>query len=78
MVAAEFDGIKSGYDTNRGGTEDLPGIGTAAFSPKDVGQNEVVVEAGDTVFAVAVPALSADTVSPEVKAIAAAVASELA
>ncbi|MET3961740.1 hypothetical protein ABIE44_001674 [Marmoricola sp. OAE513] len=76
--AAEFDGIKSGYATNRGGTEDVPGVGNRAFSPVDVGQNEVVAEAGGTVFAVSTLALSADEIDPEAKAVAAAIATDLA
>ncbi|MCZ4499691.1 MAG: hypothetical protein JWQ74_2244 [Marmoricola sp.] len=74
--AADFDSLKSGYADNRGPLQELPGIGESAFSPGDAGQNEVVVKAGGTVFAVSVVALS-KKVDPRVKALASAIADEL-
>jgi hypothetical protein len=48
----EYDGIKGGYEDNRGPLTDVPGIGDDAFNPGDVGASEIVVHAGDVVFAV--------------------------
>jgi hypothetical protein len=76
-TAAEFEGIESGYQANRGPLETIPDIGADAFSPGDVGQNEIVVRAGDTVFAVGVNAVSATTINPEVKELAARIATAL-
>jgi len=76
-TAAELAGIRAGYETNRDGTETLSGIGNSAFSPRDVGRNEVVVEADGTIFAVAVPAISAQSIDPTVERIAKAVATNL-
>ena len=76
-TAAELGGIKSGYEANRGPLSDLAGIGDAAFSPGDVGENEVVAQAGDTVFAVGISAIDAQHVTPEVKELARRVADDL-
>jgi hypothetical protein len=76
-TAAEFDGIKSGYAANRGTLSDIAGVGDHAFSPGDVGANEIVALKGDTVFAVSVGAISADSVTPEVKTLAGLIANDL-
>lgn len=76
-TAAELGGIKSGYQANRGPLSDLAGIGDAAFSPGDVGENEVVAQAGDTVFAIGISAIDAKHVTPEVKELARRVADDL-
>jgi hypothetical protein len=76
-TAAEFDGIRSGYETNRGPLEEIAAIGEHAFSPGDVGQNEVVVQAGGIVFAVGINAVSAGDVAPEVKELAGLIAQDL-
>jgi len=49
-----WDGIKGGYEDNRGGVTDVAGIGEGAYHPNDVGPYEIVVQSGDVVFAVAV------------------------
>jgi hypothetical protein len=53
-TAADWDGIRDGYDDNRGGTTDVAGVGDRSFQPGDVGPYELVVQSGDTVFSVAV------------------------
>jgi hypothetical protein len=73
-TAAEHEGIKGGYESNRGGVTPVEGIGEDAYSPVDFAENEIVVLAGDTVFAVSV--FSAEPV-PEVKELAAAIADGL-
>lgn len=50
--AAQFDGVRSGYEDNRGGTTDVAGVGEEAFFPGDVGPVTVVVKASGQVFAV--------------------------
>jgi len=76
-TSAEADGIRAGYESNRGPLEDLAGIGEEAYSPGDVGQNEVVAVSGDTVFAVGVNALSPTPVAPGVKRLAKLIADDL-
>lgn len=48
-----WDGIKSGYEENRGGVTSV-NVGDEAYQPNDVGPYELVVRSGDVVFAVAV------------------------
>lgn len=50
--AAQFDGVRSGYEDNRGGTTDVTGVGDEAFYPGDVGPVTLVVKAAGQVFAV--------------------------
>lgn len=50
--ASQFDGVRSGYEDNRGGTTDVGGVGDEAFYPGDVGPVTLVVRAGGQVFAV--------------------------
>jgi hypothetical protein len=76
-TAAELGGIKSGYQANRGPLSDLSGIGDDAFSPGDVGANEVVAQAGDTVFAIGISAVDAKEITPEVTELARRVADDL-
>jgi len=52
--SSQWDGVKSGYEENRGGVTEVPGIGEEAFHPNDVGPYEIVVRSGDVIFAVAV------------------------
>lgn len=52
--SSEWDGVKSGYEDNRGGTTEVPGLGEEAYQPNDVGPYEIVVRSGDVIFAVAV------------------------
>ncbi len=50
--ASEWDGIRAGYEENRGPLTNVPGVGDEAFYPGDVGAYEIVVLSGDVVFAV--------------------------
>lgn len=50
--AEQFEGVRSGYEDNRGGTTDVTGVGDEAFYPGDVGPVTLVVKAGSQVFAV--------------------------
>jgi hypothetical protein len=50
----QWDGIREGYEDNRGGVTEVPGLGDSAYQPNDVGPYEIVVRSGDTIFAVAV------------------------
>ena len=52
--SADWDGVKSGYEENRGGITEVPGIGEEAFQPNDVGPYEIVVRYLDIIYAVAV------------------------
>jgi hypothetical protein len=57
--------VKTGYEENRGGVTDVPGVGDEAYQPNDAGPYEIVVRAGDVIFAVAVQTGSG---GPEVEA----------
>jgi hypothetical protein len=50
--AAQFDGVRSGYEDNRGGTVDVAGIGDEAFYPKDTGPLSIIATAGGQNFSV--------------------------
>lgn len=50
--AAQFDGVRGGYEDNRGGTTDVSGVGEEAFYPGDVGPLTLVVKASGQVFSV--------------------------
>ncbi|HEX6145242.1 MAG TPA: hypothetical protein VF083_00600 [Acidimicrobiia bacterium] len=63
--SSQWDGVKSGYEDNRGGVTDVAGIGDEAYHPNDVGPYEIVVRSGDVIFAVAV---QTGTGGPEVEA----------
>ena len=63
--SSQWDGVKSGYEDNRGGVTDVAGIGDEAYQPNDVGPYEIVVRSGDVIFAVAV---QTGTGGPEVEA----------
>lgn len=52
--ADDWDGVRSGYDQNRGGTTDVSGIGEAAFYPNDRGSRELVVRTDEIIFAITV------------------------
>jgi hypothetical protein len=49
-----WDGTRSGFEDNRGGTTDVSGIGDEAFHPNDTGPAELVVSAGGEIFAITV------------------------
>lgn len=50
--ASGWEGTKSGYEENRGGVTDVDGLGDGAYFPNDTGPRELVVQAGDEIFAV--------------------------
>jgi hypothetical protein len=50
---SSWDSIRGGFEDNRGGTTDVPGIGDEAFYPNDVGPSSLVVRANGIVFEVA-------------------------
>jgi len=52
--ADEWDGVKEGFEENRGGVTDVPGIGDEAYQPNDVGPYEIVIRSGGIIFSVAV------------------------
>lgn len=45
-----WDGTRSGFEDNRGGTTDVSGIGDEAFYPNDSGPTSLVVRAGGRIF----------------------------
>lgn len=49
---SQWDGVRQGYDDNRGPLTDVAGLGSEAFQPGDIGELELVVLAGDVIFAV--------------------------
>lgn len=51
--SASWDGVKQGYEDNRGGVTAVA-VGEEAYQPNDVGPYEIVVRSGDVIFAVAV------------------------
>jgi hypothetical protein len=51
--SADWDGVRQGFEENRGGTTDVPGLGDEAFHPNDQGPLELVVRSGDVIFSVA-------------------------
>jgi hypothetical protein len=52
--ATRWDGVRQGYDDNRGGTTDVSGLGDEAFYPNDVGPYSLVVQAEGIIFEVSV------------------------
>jgi hypothetical protein len=74
-TASEWDGIRAGYEANRGPLTDVPAVGDLAYHPGDVGASELVVRSGEVVFAVGLSgALSDDAAAPKVKQLAVRVA----
>ena len=47
---SSWDGVRQGFEDNRGGTTDVPGIGDEAFYPNDVGPSSLVVRANGIIF----------------------------
>jgi len=74
-TADEWDGIRDGYESNRGPLTPVD-LGDEAFYPSDLMQNEYVVLAGDTVFAVNVADFTT-TIFPEVAELATIIADEV-
>ncbi len=52
--STDWDGVKAGFDQNRGGVTEVPGVGDEAFQPNDVGPYEIVVKYLDIIYSVAV------------------------
>jgi hypothetical protein len=63
-ASSGWDGVKAGYEENRGGVTDVDGVGDAAYNPNDMGPYELVVLSDDVIFAVGVTSGS----GPEVEA----------
>ena len=75
--AREWEQIKSNYDRNRGPVTDVLGVGRSAFNPGDFKKNEVVVLAGNTVFAVGLGGVPTAETVPEIQELAARIADAL-
>jgi hypothetical protein len=73
--SADWDGVKAGYEENRGGVTAVEGVGEEAYQPNDVGPYEIVVRSGDIIFAVAVQTGGG---GPEVEAAILELAGEIA
>ncbi len=52
--STDWDGVKAGFEENRGGVTEVPGVGDEAFQPNDVGPYEIVVRYLDIIYSVAV------------------------
>lgn len=74
-TADDWDALKKSYETNRGPLTPVD-VGDEAFYPSDLQQNEYVVLAGDTVFAVNVADFTT-TIFPEVAELAQSIAAEV-
>lgn len=77
--ADAWDGVRSGFDDNRGGTTDIGGLGDAAYHPGDMGPSELVVSAGGVIFSVSTGSLGGDNQSSDADllALAQAIAADL-
>jgi hypothetical protein len=53
-ASTDWDGVKTGFEENRGGVTEVPGVGDEAFQPNDVGPYEIVVRYLDIIYSVAV------------------------
>lgn len=69
-----WDGIRGGFEDNRGGTTDVPGIGEIAFYPNDAGPTELVILAGDVVYSVSAGFNAGAEIDADVAALALAIA----
>ncbi|MDH3844365.1 MAG: hypothetical protein OES69_10535, partial [Myxococcales bacterium] len=49
---SSWDGVRQGFEDNRGGTTDVPGIGDEAFYPNDAGPSSLIVRANGIIFEV--------------------------
>gem|GEM_PF-1768548 len=52
--STDWEGVKAGFEENRGGVTEVPGVGDEAFQPNDVGPYEIVVKYLDIIYSVAV------------------------
>jgi len=73
--STDWDGVKAGFEENRGGVTEVPGFGDEAFQPNDVGPYEIVVRYLDIIYSVAV---QTGTGGPEVEAAIVALATAIA
>lgn len=69
-----WDGVKAGYDENRGGVTDVDGVGEAAYNPNDMGPYELVVLSDDLIFAVGVTSASGPEIEAAIVDLAGAIA----
>ena len=53
-ASSDWDGVKAGFEENRGGVTEVPGVGEDAFQPNDAGPYEIVVKYLDIIYSVAV------------------------
>ncbi|WP_229053374.1 hypothetical protein [Aeromicrobium sp. Leaf350] len=74
-TADDWDALKAGYEANRGPLTPVD-LGDEAFYPGDLLQNEHVVLAGDTVFAVGVGDFTTE-ISPGIAELAGIIAGEV-
>jgi hypothetical protein len=75
--ASNWDGVRAGYVTNRGGVTDVPGVGAAAFRTTDA-IAEVVVRTDRGIFSVAlVPRPKDAAVMGKLDALARRIATDL-
>jgi hypothetical protein len=63
--STDWEGVKAGFEENRGGVTEVPGVADEAFQPNDVGPYEIVVKYLDIIYSVAVQTGSG---GPEVEA----------
>ncbi|WP_344199385.1 hypothetical protein [Aeromicrobium alkaliterrae] len=73
--ADDWDALKAGYEANRGPLTPVD-LGDEAFYPGDLAQNEYVVLAGDTVFAVGIGDFTTD-IAPGVAELAGIITGEV-
>jgi len=75
----DWDGVRESYADNRGPLTDVAGVGSEAFHPGDVGELELVVLAGDVVFAVGlgIGLAAPDDVGDRVQELARRIATDL-
>jgi hypothetical protein len=64
-ASSNWDLVKAGFEENRGGVTEVPGVGEEAFQPNDAGPYEIVVRYLDIIYSVAV---LSGTGGPEVEA----------
>jgi hypothetical protein len=76
-TSSEWDGIRAGYEENRGPLTDVSGVGDEAFYPGDVGEYEIVVLSGDVAFAVGLMELAEPDDAVKVKELATRIAQDL-
>ena len=53
-ASADWDLVKAGFEENRGGVTEMPGVGEEAFQPNDAAPYEIVVRYLDIIYSVVV------------------------